>query len=247
MVVGDMERPETLAKAVSGVDQIYLITPNGPTGARQAKNVIAAAKTAGTPKLVRQSGYGTSKSRIIQHHEEIERELEHSGLPYTVVKPTFFMQSVMMAAQTVASDGAVYVPMKDGRLGMIDARDVADVALKVLKSEGHHGKTYVLTGPASISFHDVASALSKALGKEVSYVDVPPEAAREAMLGMGMPEWITDGFVELLEGFSQGFADSTTSTVEELTGHPARSFETFARDYAEVFGGTRSKVGVGSP
>ena len=248
MVVADMERPETLAKAVAGVDQIYLITPNGPTGARQARNVIAAAKAAGTPKIVRQSGFGTSKSRIIQHHEEIERELERSGLPYTVVKPTFFMQNVMMAAQTVASGTvAVYVPMKDGRLGMIDARDVADVALQVLKSEGHHGKTYVLTGPASISFHDVASALSKALGKEVSYVDAPPEAAREAMVGMGMPEWITDGFVELFEGFSQGFADSTTSTVEELTGHPARSFETFARDYAAVFGGTSSKVGVGSP
>ena len=247
VVVGDMERPETLAKAVAGVGQIYLITPNGPVGARQARNIIAAAKAAGTPKIVRQSGFGTSKSRIIQHHEEIEGELERSGLPYTVVKPTFFMQNVMMAAQTVASDGAVYVPMKDGRLGMIDARDVADVALKVLKSEGHHGKTYVLTGPASISFHDVAGGLSRALGKEVSYVDVPPEAAREAMVGMGMAEWIADGFVELFEGFSQGFADSTTSNVQELTGHPARSFETFARDYAAVFGETRSEVGVGSP
>ena len=93
----------------------------------------------------------------------------------------------------------------------------------------------------------MAGGLSRALGKEVSYVDVPPEAAREAMVGMGMAEWIADGFVELFEGFSQGFADSTTSNVQELTGHPARSFETFARDYAAVFGETRSEVGVGSP
>ena len=242
VVIGDMERPETLAKAVAGVDQIYLITSNGPASARQAKNVIAAAKEAGTPKIVRQSAYGTSKSRIIQQHEEIEEELEHSELPYTVVKPTFFMQNVMMAAQTVASDGAVYAPMKDGRLGMIDLRDVAEVAHKVLTTGGHDGKTYVLTGPASISFHDVARGLSSVLQKEVSYIDVPPKAAREAMVGMGLPEWIADGFVELFDGFSRGFADSTTSNVEQLTGHPARSFETFARDYADMFGGVSNKA-----
>ena len=236
VAVGDMERPETLKAAVAGVDKIYLLSSNGQTGAQQARNVVKSANAAGRPYIVRQSGYGTSKCRIIQQHEEIENELEQSGLPYTVVKPTFFMQNTMMAAQTVASHGAVYMPMKDGRLGMIDIRDVADVALKVLTSEGHEGKTYVLTGPASISFHDVAAELSGAIGKEVTYVDVPLDAARESMLGVGMPEWTVDGFMELFEGFSEGFADKTTPYVELLTGHPARSFETFARDFAQAFG-----------
>ena len=247
VVIGDMERPETLGTAVAGVDKIYLITSNGPTGAQQAKNVILAAKGAGKPTIVRQSGYGTSKSRIIQHHEEIERDLEHSGLAYTLVKPTFFMQNTMMAAETVASDGVLYMPMKDGRLGMIDVRDVAEVALKVLTSAGHDGKSYILTGPASISFQDVAGGLSKALDKEVSYIDVPLETARQAMVAMGLPEWIADGFVELFEGFSEGFADMTTSNVEQLTGHPARSFEAFARDFAEAFGGINNQVAASNP
>ena len=120
---------------------------------------------------------------------------------------------------------------------MIDVGDVADVALKVFTSEGHDGKAYVLTGPASISFHDVADELSTSTGKKVTYVDVPPEAAREAIVGMGMPEWVADGYLELFEGFSEGFADMTTPHVAQLTGHPARSFETFARDFAQVFGG----------
>ncbi len=94
------------------------------------------------------------------------------------------MQNVMMAAQTAASDGAVYMPFKDERLGMIDVRDVVEVALKVLTSEGHEGKTYVLTGRASISFDDVADGLSRALGRKVTYVDVPLEAARESIVGM---------------------------------------------------------------
>ena len=238
VVVGDMERPDTLGKAVEGADHIYLITTNGPTGAAQARNLIEAAKGAGRPHIVRQTGFGTSKSRIIQQLEEIEKLLETSGLPFTLIKPTFFMQNFMMAAQTVASDGMIYMPLKEGRLGMVDLRDVADVALSVLTSVGHEGKTYVLTGPASISIHDVAAGLTKAIGKSVTYVDVPPEAARDAMVGMGMPEWVVDGFIELFEGFSAGFADMTTPHVEQLTGHPARSFEAFARDFAQAFGGS---------
>ena len=238
VVVGDMERPDTLGKAVEGADYIYLITGNGPTVADQARNLIDAAKGAGRPHLVRQTAFGTTKSRIIQQHEEIERLLEGSGLPFTLVKPTFFMQNLMMAAQTVASDGMVYLPFKEGRLGMIDIRDVVDVAFSVLTSAGHEGKTYILTGPASISLNDVADGLTKAIGKRVTYVDVPSEAAREALIGMGMSEWIADGFIELLEGFSEGFADLTTPHVEQLTGHPARSFEAFARDFAQAFGGS---------
>jgi len=238
VVVGDMEQPDTLGKAVEGADHIYLITSNGPTVADQARNLIDAAKGAGRPHLVRQTAFGTTKSRIIQQHEEIERMLEGSGLPFTLVKPTFFMQNLMMAAQTVASDGMVYLPLKDGRLGMIDIRDVVDVACSVLTSAGHEGKTYVLTGPASISLNDVADGLTKAIGKRVTYVDVPPEAAREALIGMGMSEWIADGFIELMEGFGEGFADLTTPHVEQLTGHPARSFEAFARDFAQAFGGS---------
>ena len=236
VVIGAMEQPHTLKRAVDGVDKIYLLNPNGPTGAQHARNVIEAAIAFGRPYIVRQSAYGISKSRIIQQHEEVEKELEQSGLSYAVVKPTFFMQNTMMAAETVASHGVVYMPCKDGRMGMVDVRDVAAVALKVLTSEGHEGKTYVLTGPASISFHDVAAGPSRAIGKEVAYVDVPLDAARESMLGMGMPEWTVDGFMELFEGFSEGFADTTTPYVEQLTGHPARSFETFARDFAQAFG-----------
>ena len=236
VVIGDMEQPETLKRAVADVEKMALISPVGPTGAQQARNVIQAAKAVGSPYIVRLTAYGTSKSRITQQHEEIEQELKQSGLAYTLIKPTFFMQNTMMAAQTVASHGAMYMPFKSGRLGMIDVRDVADVVLKVLTTEGHEGKTYILTGPASISFQDVATELSRAIGKEVAYVDVTLDAARESMLGMGFPEWTVDGSLELFEGFSEGFADTTTPYVELLSGHPARSFETFARDFAQVFG-----------
>ncbi len=166
--------------------------------------------------------------------------LRASGLPYSIIRPHFYMQNTMMAAQTVASDGVVYMPFKDGNLGMIDVRDIADVAVKVLTEDGHEGKTYTLTGPASISLHDVAAALSKVLGKQVNYVDVPLEAGRDAMISMGLSEWVGDAMTEYFQAFSEGYGDFTTPDVEMVTGRPARSYETFARDFAEVFGATSS-------
>ena len=109
------------------------------------------------------------------------------------------MQNTLMAEGSVASQGVVYMPLADARIGRIDFRDISDVVAKALTVEGHQGKTYLLTGPASISFHAVAAGLSKALGREVRYIPVALEAAKEAMVGMGLSEW----FVDALNEYSQ--------------------------------------------
>ena len=241
VVVGDLEKPETLDAAFRGVDKVFLITPPNPNQVIQAKNGIEAAKRSGNPFIVRLSAGAVrdmpgALPRISGQHAEIDDELRASGVPSTILKPHQFMQNTMMAAQTVASDGVVYMPFKDGKVGMIDVRDIVDVAAKVLIEDGHQGITYTLTGPESISLHDVAAALSKTLGKQVTYVNVPLEAARQAMLGMGLPDWVADAFGEYFAAFSDGYGDFTTPDVEQVTGHPARSYETFARDFTHVFG-----------
>lgn len=239
VVVGDLSRPETLDAAFSGVGKVFLLTPVSPDAVALATNGIAAAKRAGSPYIVRLSAVKASHespTRIGRQHAEIDDALKASGLRYTILRPHFYMQNTMMAAETVASDGVVYMPFKDGKLGIVDIRDIADVAAKVLTEDGHEGKTYTPTGPASISFHDIAAGLSKALGREVKYVDVPPESSREAMLGMGLPEWMVDAYHEYFKVYSEGWGDLTTSDVEQVTGNPARSYETFARDFAQAFG-----------
>jgi len=154
-----------------------------------------------------------------------------------MLKPTFFMQNTMMAKQTIASDGVIYWDLGDGELAMIDVYDVADSAAAVLTGRGRGGQSYILTGPEAISAHDVADAFSAVLDKDVNYLNVPPEAALESMMEMGLPEWIARGNGELMEGFSEGFADHTTDNVEKLTGHRPRSIEEFARDHKQVFAG----------
>ena len=142
-VTGDLEKPDTLDAAFSGVDKVFLLTPVSPDAVSLARNGIAAAKRAGSPHIVRLSALVPAparSARLGRQHAEIEAELKASGLPYTIIRPTFFMQNTMMAGQTVASDGVVYMPFKDGKLGMIDMADVAEVAARVLTSDGHEGK-----------------------------------------------------------------------------------------------------------
>ncbi|MGA9292279.1 MAG: SDR family oxidoreductase [Ignavibacteriaceae bacterium] len=242
VVTGDLDEPATILPAVKNVDKIYLLTWNGETQLEQAKNVINAARYEGASHIIRHSMWGPDNSRIIKQGDEIEEIIKSSGLPWTLLKPTFYMQNTMMAAQTISSDGVIYWDMKDGRLAMNDIRDIADAAFAVITGEGHEGRSYILTGPEAISFNDAANTFSKVLDKEVKYVNVPHEASLQSMTGMGMPEWIAKGYVELMEGFSENFADSATNNVEILTGHPARSFEQFANDFAHVFGGEKIAV-----
>ena len=110
VVIGDLDKPETLDAAFSGVDKVFLVTAPNPNQVTQASNAIAAAKRAGSPYVVRLSAGAIdttldAPARVTRQHAEIDAELKASGLAYTILQPHFFMQNTMMAAGTVASDG----------------------------------------------------------------------------------------------------------------------------------------------
>jgi uncharacterized protein YbjT (DUF2867 family) len=232
-----------LGPALDQVTAVFLATPIHPEQITQAINVVQAARNSGTaPRIVRLSVHQASHqapTRNSRQHAVIEDALASSGLPYTLLRPQSFMQNTLMAASTVATQGKIYQPMKDGRLGMIDARDIAAVAARVLTEEGHDGKTHTLTGPAAISFHDVARILSGILGREVSYVNVSLEKAKETLLVRGLSEWMADTLTEYANAHSAGYSDWTTDAVERLTDHPATPYQQFAKDFAMVFRGDR--------
>ena len=236
--LGDLDNPETIDDALKDVDQVYLCIWNGPTGRQEGLNVIEAIKRVGTkPFVVRHSALGSPGSRIIQDIDEVDKALRESGLRWTSIRPTFFMQNLMMAGQSIQSDGNIYWDWADGKVGMIDVRDVAESALGALTGKAEEGKEYILTGPESISMHDVAHAFSQGLNKPVNYVPVPHEASKESMMAMGFPEFVVDGYIELNQGFAEGYADTVTANVEKLSGHPARSVNEFIRDFNEYFAG----------
>lgn len=239
IVVADLESPESLASAFEGIDTVFLLTTVSPMAAEHALNGIDAARSAGVSHVVRYTGaldVGDLKLESNEQHLRVDTALAASGLPFTIVRPQHFTQNLLMHAPTIASDSVIYLPFGAAQVGFVDVRDVADVVVQVMVSGDHLGETLTITGPKSISITEAAEAISNAIGKKVSYVDVPPEAASEGMLSAGMDRWLVDEFVSYFKAFSVGACDFVSDDFERLMGRKPRTVSDFARDHAALFG-----------
>jgi len=230
----DYDAPATIAKAVTGVDALFLLTPFVPNQVELGKRLVDAAKAAGVRHIVKLSAIGADSEPGIQlgrWHREVERYIEASGIAYTFLRPNGFADN-FIGYYPPQKDGNIYLPFGTGAVSFIDARDVGAAAAAVLTSPGHEGKAYDLTGPAAITADEAAKALSQATGKPIRYVDVPEDAARKAMADAGAPGWMVSAMMELHGICKAGWAGAVTDTVEKLTGAKARSFAEFARHHA---------------
>lgn len=120
---------------------------------------------------------------------------------------------------------------------MVDPRDVGAAAAALLTGDAPTGANYLVTGPEAITFRDVADELSAATGRAITFVDVPYEAARGALLESGAPQWLADNLVTNFAKLRAGACAEVNDTVLTLTGKPPRTFAQWARDHAAAFGG----------
>ncbi len=97
------------------------------------------------------------------------------------------------------------------------------------------GKIYDLTGPQALTHTEMAQYLSEATGRQITFVDIPPDAMRDALQGVGFPDWQAEGLIEDYAHYRRGEASAIASGVQDATGKPPRDFETFAHDYAPIF------------
>jgi uncharacterized protein YbjT (DUF2867 family) len=135
---------------------------------------------------------------------------------------------------SIATEGRFFAPAGNARISAVDTRDIADVAAAALTEQAHAGQTYTITGPAAISHGDIAAALSRATGRDITFVDVPPEAFADSLRDL-LPPWQVEGLVEDYAHYAGGEAETVHSTVAEVTGHEPRDIDQFARDYADAF------------
>jgi uncharacterized protein YbjT (DUF2867 family) len=231
----DYARGETLAPALEGVETLFLLSPPDSTPLEEA--VIGAAKKAGVQRIVKLSVWGAEAGAFAfaRAHRAIEEKVEASGIPYTFLRPSGFMQTYLLFAPTIRTQSAFYLPAHDSRYVMVDTRDVAAVAAKVLTEPGHAGKAYTLTGSDVLSNSEVAEKLSRAVGRTIAYVDVTEEQFLDAAIGSGVPRKLAEDIVDLQRYYISGAMVAETPWVERLTGRKPSGFDQFARDYADAF------------
>jgi len=235
-VLGDLEEPESLPRAFEGVDDVWQLAPPGPRAPEHAMNTLWAARQAGAKRVVRMSAIGAAHDAPTRNgrlHALSDDELLASGLRWTILRPHFFMQNLLGLAPSIADSGRFHFNLGGGKLGMIDARDIAAVAAAILLDESgrHDGKIYTPTGPESLDLGAVAQVLSRVLERPVEYVAIPDEAARRGLAQVGLTPWLAGMTVEYGRAYASGWGDFTTTHVRDVVGRDATSFASFARDF----------------
>jgi uncharacterized protein YbjT (DUF2867 family) len=232
----DWDRPESYAAAFRGAESVFLLTPVAERHAEYGTVAAEALKQAGVRRVVRVSAIDADAEPgflLGRQHRVVERALESSGCAWTFLRPNSFAQNfVNHYGVDPHKNGPVYLPHGTGGASWVDARDVGEVAARVLTEGGHEGKAYTLTGPAAVSTADALAALGEALGRHYDYVDVPEAAAREAMRTHGAPVWMVEALGELNSLIRNGHHNSVSPAVEAVLGRPPRSFRQYADDLA---------------
>lgn len=232
----DYEDARSVRNALKGIEKLFLLTPVAANMVELVKSITIEAKSAGVRQIVRQSAFGSQfEETLLQRwHLAAEEEIEASGIPYTILRPNFFMQNYLTYP---AVDGAYYLPMGTAQVSVVDVRDIAAVAVNVLNEKGHEGHVYPITGPEAITAAEAVALIAKASGENLRYVDTPPDEARNGMLAGGIPEWLTDALLELYAWARGGKMAEVRNTVEQLTGRKPHNFARFSRDYVRRFKG----------
>lgn len=246
LVQGDLEQPETLPPALEGVERLFLASPVNPRQVAWQTEAIEAARRAGVHHVVKLSNLGADRAAdfpVARWHGEIEAALEASGLAWTHLRPHFFMQNLLGQAATLRAEGVLRGAYGQGRISLVDARDVAAVAFSALTQPGHAGCAYALTGPEALSFAGIARALGGPLGRRVRYEALSGEAARRRLLAEGRPAWYAEALLVLFAGYARGEYAAVSDAVERVTGRPATPFARFLADHAERLRGAGAGAG----
>jgi uncharacterized protein YbjT (DUF2867 family) len=236
--VGDLSIPETLPPALAGVDQIFFSCAADPQQTVWHRNLLRAAQQAGVSRIVKISASKATLDvpvPIKRWHAQSDAELMDSRLDYAILRAGGFMQNTFQWKNSILTKGCFFMPFGEARVAMVDGRDIAATAARLLACDEHWNGIHELTGPAAVSYDEVALSFSKALGRPVRYVRVSFDQARDNMIGYGMPEWLASAVTDTYRFMAAGNASDVSDAIERITGKPATSFDQFAQDSAAVF------------
>jgi uncharacterized protein YbjT (DUF2867 family) len=240
-VRADLADRASLEQVFAGCDGVFLCSGQHPQQTELQGNAVGAARSAGVARIAKVSG----GDAITRHdgpswagraHATTEDQIRDSGLGWTFLRPTYFFQNMLPAAERIR-DGVLPLALDGAKVAWVDARDVGAVAAVVLTSGDYDGKVLSPSGPESLTAAEVAQRLSEAYGREIVFPDPPVSAAIEALQARGAPDWLQEHVGQILEVVRSGAGAATTTAVQDVVGRPPRSVDDFARDFASVLNG----------
>ncbi len=237
LAVGDLDDPESVSKAVQGVEAIFLMQVGG--GTEQTKTMIDAARDAAVPKIILLSSVGARLLPLdvnpigaaLAAREQVLRE---SGLSVTYLRPNTFASNAFWWLDSIRA-GKVVDPTGDGRQGVIDPEDIARVAVAALTEDGHVGKGYFLTGPEALTSREQVEIIAEVTGRSIDLEDVTPHEFAQAAIQRGTPPEEAHLIERLNEVLRAGRAGFVTDDVENITGIAPGTFRDWCERNVDAF------------
>jgi len=236
---GDANDPAAVRAALNGVDKLAVIMPNGEQQLAIEKQLTDLAVEAGVSHIVKISSMEalpTAHNPTHRMHWDSEQHIRASGIAWTMVRPSFYMQNFLSNAYTIKTESKFYYPFGDkGAAVFTDSRDAGFFAAHCLSTAGHANKSYDITSPDRLSFHEVAAVFSKVLGRPIEYVPQDPAAYKDFLGKFLSSRWHLDAVCDIFAEIAAGYVVDTTDTFQQVTGRPAVTLEQFVTEHRAVF------------
>jgi uncharacterized protein YbjT (DUF2867 family) len=221
----------TYSPVLAGIQRLFLIAPPGVADPSAQMTVfLKHALQSGVQRVVLLSSslITADSPGLGAVHTTIQKQIPE----WAVLRPSWFMQDFVedhYYAASIKNEGVIVTATGDGRVGFVDAEDIAEVGLRALIDEQPHNTDHLITGPQALSYAEVASILSKAMGRPIRYIFAQPDEAQARMVAYGIPAHFAALLAKVeYEGIRNGLEDRVTPTVERVTGRPPRSLADFA-------------------
>lgn len=220
--MADYEDPESLNKALNGIDTLLLISANEiGKRIRQHKNVIEAAKSAGVQWIIYTSllHADTSSLSLAVEHLETEAFLKQSGIPYTILRNGWYTENYTNSISGSLTIGKFLGSAGEGRISAAARSDYAEAAVAVLTTAGHQGKTYELAGDQSFTLAELAAEISRQTGRDIPYVNLPENEYSSILNNLGLPEMYAAAIASWDTAASRGDLEDDSRELSKLIGH----------------------------
>jgi uncharacterized protein YbjT (DUF2867 family) len=229
----NFEDSKSIRPAFEGITKLFLIRPPHLADKKYFEPVIEIAKEVGIEQIVFLSLLGADKNKVVPH-AKIEELILNSGIPYTFLRPSFFMQNLLnQHVEELVKENIIFVPAGKGKTSFIDTRDIGVVAAKALTEKGHGFKSYSLTGNEAISYYEVAEILSKYLQKDIIYTNPSILTFWRKMRKKGLARDFIIVMIGIYTTAKLGLAKKITTDLEGLLGREPIKFEQFVIDYLD--------------
>jgi uncharacterized protein YbjT (DUF2867 family) len=241
IVDADMSSRDGLSAALDGVKRVLMISGPRMDMVETQCTFIDACKAAGVRHVIKFSGLDARPDTTFPFglmHKQIEEYLENSGVAWTHLRPTGFMQEYLRETPSIIHENALYFPLGDVKLNPVDLVDVGKVGFLLLRNGGHEGARLSMTGPEALSMAEIADRISRSIGRTVRYLEVPPIGRRQALIAHGVPPAFADALDRQVEERLKGGLESKVDlSTHRLFNVEPTTFLDFARRNKAAFVG----------